>query len=92
MAVIAACGVPVSLATDADGTSHSANPGVGSYTDSVAAMGRLVAGELKVKLDTEVSFEFHDLYARDLVGRSAALSRLVKAKMPLDQARAVCGL
>ena len=90
-AVIAACGVPVALATDADGTSQRES-WRRFVLGSVAAMGRLVAGELKVKLDTEVSFEFHDLYARDLVGRSAALSRLVKAKMPLDQARAVCGL
>ena len=91
MAVIAACGVPQALATAADGTSQRESWRRFVH-GPVAALGAIVGGELGRKLDTEVSFTFGSLYASDLTGRAAALGRLVKAKMPLDQAKKVCGL
>ena len=90
-AVIAATGVPVALVSTADGTSQRESWRRFVH-GPVAALGAIVGGELGRKLDTEVSFTFGSLYASDLTGRAAALGRLVKAKMPLDQARAVCGL
>ena len=89
--VLSACGVPVALVVDSDGTSQRES-WRRFILGSVAALAALVGAELHAKLDTEVEFSFHDLYARDLVGRSTALSRLVKAKMDLSEARGVCGL
>ena len=91
MAILSACGVPVSLATDADGTAQRESLRRFVHVN-VAALAAIVGAELGQKLDTPVSFTFAGLYASDLVGRSNALSRLVKATMPLDEARVVCGL
>ena len=91
MAVIAACGVPTALTTDSDGTAQRESWRRFVH-GPVAALAAIVGAELGQKLDTPVSFTFGNLYASDLVGRSNALSRLVKATMPLDEARAVCGL
>ena len=91
LAILSACGVPVSLATDADGTSQRESWRRFVH-GPVVALAANVGAELALKLDTPVSFTFGSLYASDLVGRASALSRLVKASMPLDEARAVCGL
>ena len=90
-AVLSACGVPVSLVTDADGTSQRESLRRWVH-GPVAALAAIVGGELSVKLDTPVSFGFANLYAQDLVGRSSSLARLVKAQVPLDEARKVCGI
>ena len=92
LAILSACGVAVSLATDADGTSQRESWRRFVH-GPVAALAAIVGGELNWKLDTEVSFTFGSLYASDLTGRASALGRLVKqAQMPLDEARVVCGL
>ena len=91
MAILSACGVPVSLATDADGTSQRESWRRFVH-GPVAALAAIVGGELGRKLDTPVSFTFGSLYASDLTGRAAALGRLVKAQIPLDQAREIAGL
>ena len=91
MAILSACGVPVSLAVAADGTSQRESWRRFVH-GPVAALAAIVGAELGRKLDTPVSFTFGSLYASDLVGRSNALARLVKASMPLDEARVVCGL
>ena len=90
-AILSACGVPAGIVVDSDGTSQRES-WRRFVLGSVASLAALVGAELHAKLDTEVEFSFHDLYARDLVGRSTALSRLVKAKMDLSEARGVCGL
>ena len=91
LAILSACGVPVSLATDADGTSQRESWRRFVH-GPVAALAAIVGGELGRKLDTPVSFTFGSLYASDLTGRAAALGRLVKAQIPLDQAREIAGL
>ena len=92
LAVLSACGVPVSLGlTDADGTSQRESWRRWAH-GALAGIAAIIGTELGRKLDTEVSFTFGSLYASDLSGRAASLLRLVKAKMPLDEARAVCGL
>ena len=91
MAILSACGVPVSLATDADGTAQRESWRRFVH-GPVAALAAIVGAELGQKLDTEISFRFDNLYAQDLTGRASALGRLVKAQMPLDQAREIAGL
>ena len=92
MAVLSACAVPVALGMgDADGTAQRESWRRFVH-GPVAALAAIVGGELSVKLDTPVSFGFANLYAQDLVGRSSSLARLVKASMPLDEARKVCGI
>ena len=88
--VLNACGVPPALLSAADGT--AAREGWRRWAmSSCASMARLISGELGAKL-APVDITFDGLYARDLVGRSQALGRLVKAEMPLPEAREVCGL
>ena len=91
-AVLNACGVPVSLATDADGTSQRE-----SFrrflTTGLEPVGELVAEELAAKLDTpDVRFDFRSTYAHDLAGRAQAFGKLVAGGMELAQALAVSGL
>ena len=90
-AVLGACGVPVSLFTDADGTSQRE-----SFrrflTTAVIPMGDLIGEELSAKLETKIRFDFTHLYAHDLVGRTQAFDRLIAGGMSLDRAVTVSGL
>ena len=91
-AVLNACGVPVSLATDADGTSQRE-----SFrrflTTGLEPVGQLVAEELAAKLDTpDIRFDFTGTYAHDLAGRAAAFAKLVQGGMDVNRALAVSGL
>ena len=91
-AVLNACGVPVSLATDADGTSQRE-----SFrrflTTALEPIGELVAAELSRKLDTPgIRFDFTQTYAHDLAGRAQAFGKLVKGGMAVGEAVAVAGL
>lgn len=91
-AVLNACGIPVSLATDADGTSQRE-----SFrrflTTGLEPLGELVAEELSRKLDTPgIRFDFTQTYAHDLAGRAAAFQKLVAGGMDITQALAVSGL
>ena len=91
-AVLNACGVPVSLATDADGTSQRE-----SFrrflTTGLEPVGELVAEELAAKLDTPgVRFDFTGTYAHDLAGRAQAFQKLAAGGMDIAAALAVSGL
>ncbi len=91
-AVLNACGVPVSLATDADGTSQRE-----SFrrflTTGLEPLGELVAAELAAKLDTPgVRFDFTGTYAHDLAGRAQAFGKLVAGGMGTDRALQISGL
>ena len=90
-AVLSACGVPVSLVTDADGTSQR-EAYRRWYATSVAALGDLVATELSAKLETEIGLDFTHLYAHDLVGRSQAVGRLTTGGVEVERALQICGL
>ena len=59
-AVLSACGVPVSLVTDADGVGQR-----GAFGRFLTTAVEPVAEELSTKLDTEISFPFEGLYAHD---------------------------
>lgn len=91
-AVLAACNVPIALASDADGTSQRE-----SFrrflTTAVIPLGEIVLEELRAKLDMpSLSFDFAGLYASDLVGRASALNKLVLAGLSVEQATAIAGL
>ena len=91
-AVLSACGVPVSLFTDADGTSQRE-----SFrrflTTGLEPLGQLVAAELSAKLDTPgIRFDFTGTYAHDLAGRAAAFQKLVAGGMALAEAVSLAGL
>ena len=90
-AVLVACGVPVSLVTDADGTSQRESYRRW-YATSVTALGGLVAEELSAKLETPLSFDFSHLYAHDLVGRSGAFAKLVAGGVEMERALTIAGL
>ena len=91
-AVLSACGVPVALATDADGTSARA-AWARFVQSSCAGTARIVASELRRKLGVEVEIDFSRLFAHDVTGRARACGALVKAAgMPLADAREVCGI
>ena len=90
-AVLVACGVPVSLVTDADGTSQR-EAYRRWYATSVAALGGLVAEELSAKLETEISLDFTHLYAHDLAGRAQAFQRLTGGGVQIKEALQIAGL
>ena len=90
-AVLAACGVPVALVSDADGTSQREawRRFVMGALEPVAAC---LAGELSAKLETPVSFGFGNLWAHDLAGRAQAFGALTDEKLSAAEARRVAGI
>ena len=90
-AVLGACGVPVSLFTDADGTSQRE-----SFrrflTTAVIPLGDLIGAELAGKLETPIRFDFTHLYAHDLAGRAGAFGKLVAGGVTVDKALVIAGL
>ena len=91
-AVLAACGVPPSLVTDADGTAQR-EAFRRFLTTSLEPLGELVAAEIGAKLETPgLRLRFESTYAHDLAGRAAAFAKLVGGGMALAEAVAVSGL
>ena len=91
-AVLNACGVPVSLAMDADGTGQR-EAWRRFVMGSVEPIGRVVAEELARKLDVPgLHFDFSSLWAHDLAGRASAFKAMVGAGMDLDRAAGLSGL
>lgn len=89
--VLASCGTPPSLFTDADGTSQ--REAFRRYlTMTVQPVARVLAGELSAKLEGDVDFNFDALYAHDMVGRSSAFKRLVDGGVPVQEALQTSGL
>ena len=92
LAVLNACGVPVSLATDADGTSQR-EAWRRFVMGSVEPVAGMVAGELGAKLDAPgLRFGFESLWAHDLAGRAAGFKAMVTAGMDIERAVALSGL
>lgn len=91
-AVLSACGVPVSLVTDADGTSQR-EAFRRFLTTAIQPVADLVGAELGVKLDQpDLRFRFEGLYAHDLAGRAQAFGKLVQGGMDVSEAVAISGL
>ena len=91
MAVLSACGVPVSLMTDADGTSQRES-WRRFVMGSVEPMLRTVAAEINEKLEASIRFDLGGLWAHDLAGRAQAFQKLVAGGQPINDALATAGL
>ena len=90
-AILGACGVPVALVADRDGT--AAREALRRFvTGIVEAKAAELADVLSEALETPVAFSFRSLWAHDLVGRVSSFQRLVDAGMDPGQARVVSGL
>ena len=91
-AVLGACGVPVSLFTDADGTSQRES-WRRFVMGSVEPLAEIVAAELADKLDVPgLRFDFARLWAHDLAGRAQSFKGMVAGGMDVDKAAALSGL
>ena len=91
MSILNACGVPIPLMTDADGTSQRES-WRRFIMGSVEPLLATVAQEIEAKLETRVTFDLGGLWAHDLVGRAAAFQKLVGGGMAPDRAAAISGL
>ena len=89
-AVLAACGTPPSLFTDADGTSQRESVRRW-HLNLVLPLARMVEHELSAKLETEVRLKF-DAYPIDLAGRAQAFQKLVAGGVAVTEALATAGL
>ena len=90
-AVLAACGCSPAMFDDSDGTSK--REAMRNWLHgTVRPLGRLLAAELRAKLETHVSLNFDGLYAHDLAGRAAAFQRLVAGGMDIARAAGISGI
>ena len=86
------CGVPVSLAMDADGTGQRES-WRRFVMGSVEPVAGIVAEELARKLETPgLSFDFAGLWAHDLAGRAQAFKGLVAGGMGVEDAARISGI
>ena len=91
LSVLSACGVPVSLATDADGTSQR-EAWRRFVMGAVEPLLAIVGQEVAAKLETGVTFDLSSLWAHDLAGRAAAFKSFVGNGATFESAAAECGL
>ena len=89
-AMLAACGTPPSLYTDADGTSQR-EALRRWHLGTVLPLAGMLQRELMDKLETDVRLRF-DNYPLDLDGRAKSFKNLVAGGMDVAQAVAVTGL
>ena len=91
MSVLSACGVPVSLAMDSDGT--AARESWRRFVmGAVEPLLEIVREELERKLESTISFDLSGLWAHDLQGRAAAFQKLIQGGVGVDDALAKSGL
>ena len=91
LSVLSACGVPVSLVTDADGTSQR-EAWRRFVMGSVEPLLAIVGQEIEAKLETRVDFDLSSLWAHDLAGRAGAFQRLVAGGVAVNEALVTAGL
>ena len=91
LSVLSACGVPVSLVTDADGTSQR-EAWRRFVMGAVEPLLGIVAQEVEAKLETRVSFDLSSLWAHDLAGRASSFKAMVTAGMEVERAAGLAGL
>ena len=89
--VYSACGIPLSVVTEAEGTGQ--REGYRRLMHStIAPLGRIVSEELSTKFETDISLSFESLFSADLAGRARAFQSLVNGGMDLAKAAALAGL
>ena len=89
--VTAACGVPVALLGESDGT--ALREGLREFLHGVIQpLAAIIAGQLFEVWDELPQFDFSNLYASDIMARTRAVGTLVTAGMVLDKATKLVGL
>ena len=91
LSVLSACGVPVSLVTDADGTSQR-EAWRRFVMGAVEPLLGIVGQEIEAKLETRVTFDLSSLWAHDLAGRASSFRAMVAGGMDPAKAAALSGL
>ena len=92
LSVMSACQVPISLITDADGTSQR-EAWRRIRHGKCRAPSQRMGEELARKLDLPgLDFKFRSLWASDLIGRTQAFQRLVQGGMGIQKAVAAAGI
>ena len=89
--VLAACGCSVAMFDDSDGTATRESQRIFLH-GTVRPLGKLLAAELSMKLDTEIALNFDQLYMHDLAGRAQAFQKLVAGDVDVANAAALSGL
>ncbi len=83
MAVLSACGVPVGLAVDEDGTGQRESWRRFVLGTAEPVLNGVVRSELADKLGVPgLSFDLRGLWAHDLAGRASAFNKLVAGGLP----------
>ena len=89
--VFAACGIPLSVVTESEGTGQ--REGFRRLLHStIMPLAEIVAEELSTKFETPISLSFDGLFAADLAGRARAFQSLVNGGMDVSKAAALAGL
>ena len=91
-AIMAACGVPASLADPRSEGGGQRESFRRLIHNTIQPAADLVAQELSEKLERPFEFSFSRLMSSDLVGRSRAFSQMVRAGMTLESAAGLTGL
>ena len=89
--VFAACGVPLGVVSDAEGTGQRESFRRLLHS-TIAPMGKIVSEELTAKFETPISLSFDALFAADLSGRARAFQSLVGGGMDIGNAAGLAGL
>ena len=89
--VFAACGIPLSIVTESEGTGQ--REGFRRLMHAtITPLARIVAEELSAKFETDIGLSFDGLFAADLSGRARAFQSLVNGGMVVEKAAALAGL
>ena len=92
LSVMSACQVPISLITDADGTSQR-EAWRRFVMGAIEPLSQRMGEELSRKLELpSLDFKFRSLWASDLIGRTQAFQRLVQSGMGISEAVAAAGI
>ena len=91
LAVLAACQVPASLVSDADGTAQR-EAWRRWAMGPLAGLAAIVEAELAAKLDQPVRLDFSGLWAADMAGRASSFKAMVTGGMDPAKAAGLAGL
>ncbi len=90
--LVTACGVPVSLVNDGDGTGQRES-WRRFVMGSCEPLSARIAEELSRKLDlASLDFDFGSLWAHDVVGRTTAFQKLIAGGMAVEEAARLSGV
>ena len=90
--VAAACGIPRALVTSDTSAGALREAWRQFVATSVDALARKIEAQIADQLGAAVALSSEPLAGRDLLARGATVARLVKAGVPVSDARAVAGI